>query len=401
MMMILRAAAVFFLFTITVNTHAQQNKWLQGSWQGKAFFAGSDATQFFALTLRIFTVKDRKFEGILITMEPSDTSIRYDCKISGTVYDKYLVIEHSKVFYVKDSKGSRWQLSCINCRPSHLIFAINENTFSFKGEVTDCYKECNGTSEFTKVLKNFNADDKAALYAMLHLQNPDSTTIAVVPNVIAPTQDTTITKTADDNEAIMQRTPLLPASNIISTKKQIAVAPPPHVPSTINKSTSFSIIENVSKSKQIAKTIDTISKSVINNNVKTAVIIKPVPAGKNPLLPEGFAERKVSLIRTLPIDTDSVTLRLYDNGVVDGDIVSVIYNDVVVVDKLSLTSRAMVVKIAVSKLHPNMLVFHAHNLGEFPPNTARLEIIYGNKTEALTVSSDLTVSSAINLVYAQ
>jgi hypothetical protein len=90
---------------------------------------------------------------------------------------------------------------------------------------------------------------------------------------------------------------------------------------------------------------------------------------------------------------------VYDNGVVDGDIVSVIYNDKVVIDKLSLTSHAVVVKVPVTKQGINTLVFHAHNLGEYPPNTAELEILYGNKKEELTVSSDLTVSSMIDVEY--
>jgi hypothetical protein len=94
-----------------------------------------------------------------------------------------------------------------------------------------------------------------------------------------------------------------------------------------------------------------------------------------------------------------VTLRVYDNGVVDGDIVSVVYNDHVVIDQLSLTSRAYVIKIGVNKSGNNPLIFHAHNLGLYPPNTAMLEILYGNKKEEILVSSDLSTSSGINLVY--
>ena len=99
------------------------------------------------------------------------------------------------------------------------------------------------------------------------------------------------------------------------------------------------------------------------------------------------------------VNTDSIVLRVYDNGVVDGDIVSIIYNDQVVIDKLSLTARALEIKIPVNKSGTNSLVFHAHNLGEFPPNTAKLEIIYGKKKEELTVASDLTVSSTIDVVH--
>src|SRR5262249_22026815 len=114
-----------------------------------------------------------------------------------------------------------------------------------------------------------------------------------------------------------------------------------------------------------------------------------------------YAERKKNIVRTMYVNTDSILLRVYDNGVVDGDIVSVVYNDQVVVNKLSLTARALEIKIPVKKQGINTLVFHAHNLGEFPPNTAKLEVLYGNKKEELTLSSDFTVSSAIDIEYKQ
>ena len=76
-----------------------------------------------------------------------------------------------------------------------------------------------------------------------------------------------------------------------------------------------------------------------------------------------------------------------------------VYNNVVVIDKLSLTTRAFIIKIPVNITGVNTIVFHAHNLGEFPPNTAKLEILFGNKKEELLLSSDFTVSSEINIVH--
>ena len=129
---------------------------------------------------------------------------------------------------------------------------------------------------------------------------------------------------------------------------------------------------------------------------------KPPPAAVTtapPSLLPGYNDRKISVVKTLYVNTDSITLNVYDNGVVDGDIVSVVYNDKIIVDKLSLKSKALVVKIPVGKVGINKLVFYAHNLGEFPPNTAQLDIYYGIKKEELTISSDYTVSSAIDIVY--
>jgi hypothetical protein len=139
------------------------------------------------------------------------------------------------------------------------------------------------------------------------------------------------------------------------------------------------------------------------------VVAASVPVTSQPLvvkdtlpkLPAGFKEREVNVMRVINVNTDSVTIRVYDNGVVDGDIVSVVYNDKTVIDKLTLASKAYTIKIPVNAKGINTLVFHAHNLGEFPPNTARLEILWGNKKEEMTVSSDLTVSSSVNIVFKQ
>lgn len=143
-------------------------------------------------------------------------------------------------------------------------------------------------------------------------------------------------------------------------------------------------------------TVANISTTTATVAVNPAESVMPKPAP--PPLPEGFTERKQTVVRTLTVNTDSIVLRVYDNGIVDGDIVSIIYNGNVIVDKLSLTARIVELKIPVDVNAVNSLVFHAHNLGEFAPNTAKLEIIYGNKREELTVSSDLTVSSTIDIV---
>ena len=189
---------------------------------------------------------------------------------------------------------------------------------------------------------------------------------------------------------IVYRTPLMAAGSIELLKRN----PKSPIASRTNKqmtvTTPYLILPNTwFTAANIASTAATVV-------VKPAEPLLPKPV--SPPLPEGFTERKQAVVRTLAVNTDSIVLRVYDNGIVDGDIVSVIYNGNVIIDKLSLTGRIVELKIPVDTNAVNSLVFHAHNLGEFPPNTAKLEIIYGNKREELTVSSDLTVSSTIDIV---
>jgi len=187
--------------------------------------------------------------------------------------------------------------------------------------------------------------------------------------------------TVKQNEVPEQKFEVLPAGDIVLAAHTSAIA--------LKKTTYPLPVKNTSL------------KVKVHENTPVAVQKTLPPKDTAAALPTGYAERKKNVIRTLTVNTDSIMLRVYDNGVVDGDIVSVIYNDKVVIDKLSLTSHAVEVKIPVTKTGINTLVFHAHNLGEFPPNTALLEVLYGDKKEELTVSSDLTVSSAIDIEYQQ
>jgi hypothetical protein len=138
--------------------------------------------------------------------------------------------------------------------------------------------------------------------------------------------------------------------------------------------------------------------------VKPEVITQPVakPAVKESIASqkqEVYEKRETKLVKTYIVTTDSVLLRVFDNGAIDGDTVSVFYNDVVVINRLGLTSRAFEINIPVNKTGDNKVVLYAHNLGEIPPNSALLEIYSGKRVYSLNVTSDLTTSSGIVLTY--
>ncbi|MEP6846198.1 MAG: hypothetical protein ABI861_09350 [Panacibacter sp.] len=366
--------------------------WLVGSWRGKSFLPGSDAAQYFLLILRVNSVKGNQFDGTLSTMEPADTSIRYDSKISGEIYSGYLQIERSKIFYVKNSPGSRWQLSCINCKPAKMMFDIQKEKFFIKGATEGCYRECNGISEFSKAINEMKAEDQDSVYALMQMQKPRLNT---------GTLTDTSTKVLQEDVAVLRKTVLTPPGDLALVKdNKVILASINLLESLKLRKPTMTIKENdVPVEHKISFSVDTIAM-VANDKTKITAPEKlaPPPVAVS-LLPTGYTQRKVNVVRTIEVNTDSITMRVYDNGVVDGDIVSVVYNDKVVIDKLSLVSKAFVLKIPVTPEAVNTLVFYAHNLGEFPPNTARLEIIYGNKKEELTISSDYTVSSSVNIVY--
>src|SRR4051794_30492571 len=156
------------ILVITSTMYAQSNFWLQGTWRGKAYLPGSDGSQYYLLVMSILEIKGNKFEGIIATMQPTDTSYRFDSRISGVVYDKYLIINRTRILYVKDAPDIKWKVSCNNCKPPRMIFSMENGKIFFRGEEKDCYKECNGVSEFSKDITEFDSSKKEALVAYVN-----------------------------------------------------------------------------------------------------------------------------------------------------------------------------------------------------------------------------------------
>lgn len=111
------------------------------------------------------------------------------------------------------------------------------------------------------------------------------------------------------------------------------------------------------------------------------------------------ALRKTEVIRTIDFKSDSLTLVLYDNGIVDGDTVSVVLNDEVIIPKQGLTEQAYrkVIKIPPGSGDSLRLVIYAENLGSIPPNSGLLIIEDGSDRHEVAFEGDMKRSSAVTL----
>ncbi len=111
------------------------------------------------------------------------------------------------------------------------------------------------------------------------------------------------------------------------------------------------------------------------------------------------ALRKTEVISTIDLKSDSLTLVLYDNGIVDGDTVSVMLNDEVIIPKQGLTDQAFrkVIKIPPGSGDSLQLVIYAENLGTIPPNSGLLIIEDGSERYEVGFKGDMTKSPAVIL----
>lgn len=114
----------------------------------------------------------------------------------------------------------------------------------------------------------------------------------------------------------------------------------------------------------------------------------------------GFLEkRNNNLIRTIEVENNTVRVDLYDNGEIDGDSISVIYDGKLLITHKRLTEKAISIYIPVednSRSHE--LVMYAENLGSIAPNTALMVVTDGDKRHEVRITSDLQKSGTINFV---
>ena len=111
-----------------------------------------------------------------------------------------------------------------------------------------------------------------------------------------------------------------------------------------------------------------------------------------------IATRKIETIETVFFKSDSLVLSLFDNGIVDGDTVTILMNGKVIWPKQGLTEHAINKTVIIpAGLDSIQLIMYAENLGSIPPNTGLLVVRDGGKDYQIMFSGDLQRNAAIIL----
>ena len=138
---------------------------------------------------------------------------------------------------------------------------------------------------------------------------------------------------------------------------------------------------------------------------KETITVGTLPGGvaKPGLAPrtvaEDIASRKTEVIRSIFVQSDSLVLTLYDNGEIDGDTVSVLVNDRIVIARQVLGINAINATVYVPRGEADSvrLVMYAENLGRIPPNTGLLIVKDGDENYHIRFSGDYQKNSAVIL----
>ncbi|MEO6542050.1 MAG: hypothetical protein ABIN74_13690, partial [Ferruginibacter sp.] len=112
---------------------------------------------------------------------------------------------------------------------------------------------------------------------------------------------------------------------------------------------------------------------------------------------------KESAFKAIPeiaVDTGVIRLDFYDNGVVDGDSITVMANNKVIVSHHRLTTKPGTAYIKIDEHNTfQEIEMIAENLGSIIPNTALLIITAGNKRYRLFLSSSKQKSAKVRFVF--
>lgn len=126
---------------------------------------------------------------------------------------------------------------------------------------------------------------------------------------------------------------------------------------------------------------------------KTAPVVVPAPQPAKPVL----EKRDNELIKEFTVDHDSISVTLYDNGIVDGDSITLIYNDSILTTHKLLTEKPLTFWIRIKPGNErNQLQMYAENLGSIPPNTALMIIYDGKKRYEVNIKSTEKTNGSVS-----
>jgi len=107
--------------------------------------------------------------------------------------------------------------------------------------------------------------------------------------------------------------------------------------------------------------------------------------------------RQLKQGQTIDIPSVDITIIVSEAAKEDNDTLSIIFNDTPILVKHRLTKAPYQLSVQCVDNQQNKLVMYAHNLGDIPPNTAKIQIISGNLHSTIILTSDIDESDVIYL----
>ena len=135
--------------------------------------------------------------------------------------------------------------------------------------------------------------------------------------------------------------------------------------------------------------------TIIVKATDTAIIAKDPVAE---ITKQQFDERPKDYFKEVAVDSKTIKIELYDNGVIDYDSISVFLNNKLMLKETMLSHTAIKLTLQLDDSLPfNELGVFANNEGLIPPNTSTLVLIDGDNRQEIEMNSSLHSTATLRL----
>lgn len=175
-------------------------------------------------------------------------------------------------------------------------------------------------------------------------------------------------------------------STVKKTNPPVVTRKPP----VTNKTTTPVKRETTATTKPKA---DTISKKDLSPVVKAPV--------KAPVMtPNILKERQNELMKSLVVHHPSVTVKLYDNGEIDDDTISIFYDKKLMLSGKRLSTTPITLTLDIDDEDTDHeLIMVADNLGRIPPNTSLMIVEAGDQRFDVRITSTAQKNALVRFRY--
>lgn len=315
------------------------------------------------------------------------------CRLKGT-YDKgSKSMEIKEIETIKTNTPPDFE----NCHQAHQLTYLKQKdkeTLIGKWKPSEKGSTCGkGFTELERkalIKENSNKtsteNKPAASKATTPAKKPSNTTATTPKN----SPSTPLAKTGP-NPKQQPAKPLIP-----STKPVIKNPPVKTIPQEIKTEESA----DVAPPKVAQQTVrDNMNEK--KNSEKSAL---PIESGKAKNISDNtkdkLAKRTYQVIKVIEVSQPNIKVDIYDNGQVDGDVVSIYLNDKQLVSSKMLTAQPITLQIKVDENEDVYdLIMYAESLGSIPPNTALMIVTTATQRYEINISSNEQTSGAIRFKF--
>jgi hypothetical protein len=166
----------------------------------------------------------------------------------------------------------------------------------------------------------------------------------------------------------------------------------------VTKNTTPNTNPNKSNTNTIKK--DPAPRMVDSSVAKVPEVKKQTTVKLPVVAPDVLKSRQNELMKSLIVNDPDVVVKLYDNGEIDDDTISVYLDKKLLLSHKRLTAAPLTIKLKMDDENPDHeLVMVAENLGRIPPNTSLMVVEAGDKRFDVRITSTEQKNAVVRFKY--